>query len=190
MFERLSVPSRQAIVRGHNECQKIADGQPLNSGHLLVGLAGRSGDQAQRALSSVGLSPKSLELHLAKRSKSFEPGFRGALAGELRTVISSAVERRQPKLCILNTEDSIGLMVLTDAGVDVAELRHACLPRQPRPTHRTCRLAEECGRYMSRTTRRLPRACGGRSGADLLRWLPAPEPRTSPGSHGSSREKL
>src|SRR5207302_8715233 len=57
VFERLSVPARQVIARARDESERGRDQLALDSGHLLVGMAGREGDQAQRALAAVGPAP-------------------------------------------------------------------------------------------------------------------------------------
>ncbi len=137
VFERLSVASRQAFVRARYDSERRADGLALNSGHLVIGLAGRRGDQSAVALSMVGLSEDDLRRAWHRLSSDdFEPGMLGHSSDELVAVLQMAVERRTEPgevttgdllLAVLDSEDSIGRSLIHSAGTDAAVLREAVL---------------------------------------------------------------
>src|SRR5947207_12087381 len=94
MFERLSVPARQVIVRAREESERLNDRLALDSGHLLVGMAGREGDQAQRVLAAVGLGPATLRSALEKARTARERGRLGHFGADMAEVVAAAVARR------------------------------------------------------------------------------------------------
>jgi ATP-dependent Clp protease ATP-binding subunit ClpA len=131
VFERLSIPARQVIVRARNESERLDDELALDSGHLLVGMAGREGDQAQRVLAAVGLEPATIRLVLAEARTAREPGRLGHFAAEMREVIATAIARRAAGdvttadllLAVIDTPNCVGRDVLLEAGADLEAVR-------------------------------------------------------------------
>ena len=143
MFERLSVSSRQALVRARDESDRAADGLALNSGHLLIGLAGRPGDQAERALSAVGVSAAELRELLEGGSRlDLERAPLGQFSKELATVLRAAVDRRAESaevttgdllLAVLDAQGSAGAAIMQTSGLVLRLLRQAALRELPEP---------------------------------------------------------
>jgi ATP-dependent Clp protease ATP-binding subunit ClpA len=136
MFERLSVPARQVIVRARDESERRNDQLALDSGHLLVGMAGREGDQAQRALAAVGLAPATLQSALAEARMGREPGQLGHFGADITAVLAAAIARRAPAhevttgdllLAVIDTPNCVGRTVLLEAGADSEAMRSAAL---------------------------------------------------------------
>lgn len=133
VVERLSVPARQAIVRARDESVRLNDGLELDSGHLLVGLAGREGDQAQRALSAVSITPTTLQLALVD-ARGREAGQLGHFGADLRRVFEAAIAHRALPdevttadllMAIIDSPDCVGHNALMEIGVDLHAARAA-----------------------------------------------------------------
>lgn len=133
VFERFSVPARQAIVRARDESMRLNDGLELDSGHLLVGLAGREGDQAQQALSAVSITPTTLHLALVD-ARGREAGRLGHFGPDLRRVFEAAIARRALPdevttadllMAIIDSPDCVGHNALVEIGVDLNAARAA-----------------------------------------------------------------
>lgn len=136
MFERLSVPARQVIARARDESKRRDDQLALDSGHLLVGMAGREGDQAQRALAAVGLEPATLQSALAEARMGREPGQQGHFGADMTGVLEAAIARRATAhevttadllLAIIDTPNCVGRTVLLEADADIEAMRSAAI---------------------------------------------------------------
>ena len=131
MFERLSVPARQVIVRARDESDRLDDQLALDSGHLLAGMAGREGDQAQRVLAAFGLEPATIRSVLEATRTGREPGRLGHFGADMTDVVVNAIARRATDdvttadllLAIIDTPNCVGRKVLLEAGADVEAMR-------------------------------------------------------------------
>src|SRR2546423_9090477 len=136
MFERLSVPAPQVIARARDESERLNDQLALDSGHLLVGMAGREGDQAQRALAAVGLAPATVQSALAEVSMGREPGQLGHFGADITEVFAAAIARRATAhevttadllLAIIDTPNCVGRTVLLEAGADIEAMQSVAI---------------------------------------------------------------
>jgi ATP-dependent Clp protease ATP-binding subunit ClpA len=135
MFERLSVPARQVIVRARDESERLNDHLALDSGHLLVAMAGREGDQAQRALAAVGLAPATIRSALEEARTGRGPGRLGHFGADMTEVVAAAIARRATDdvttadllLAIIDTPNCVGRNLLLEAGADIEAVRSAAI---------------------------------------------------------------
>jgi len=131
VFERLSVPARQVIVRARDESHRLNDQLALDSGHLLVGMTGREGDQAQRVLAAFGLEPATIRSVLEETRTGREPGRLGDFGPDMKAVVATAIARRATDdvttadllLAIIDTRNCVGRNVLLEAGADVEAMQ-------------------------------------------------------------------
>jgi ATP-dependent Clp protease ATP-binding subunit ClpA len=131
VFERLSVPARQVIARARDESDRLHDQLALDSGHLLVGMAGREGDQAQRVLAAFGLDPATIRSVLEGTRRGRELGRLGHFGRDMKDVVATAVARRATDdvttadllLAIIDTPNCVGRSVLLESGADLEAMR-------------------------------------------------------------------
>jgi ATP-dependent Clp protease ATP-binding subunit ClpA len=131
VFERLSVPARQVLVRARDESERLSDGLAVDSGHLLVGITGREGDQAQRVLAAVGLELATIRSVLEEARTGREPGRLGHFGADMREVLATAIARRAAGdvttadllLAVIDTPNCVGRSALLEAGADLDAAR-------------------------------------------------------------------